>query len=269
MLMTRSNFIGPIPSVSIGGSLITQVERSRLLGVTVDNKLTWSPHLLEVKKSFANKLNLLKKSRFLPRSVLEKFYLSVILPSVTYCMLTWASCSNSELFGSLESLHSRAARIIYDLKDTSNEDSLKIAKWQTLAYIYKDKLFKLIHNAYNDLLPKQLCTSIINKRMSNYALRGSDNIVVPRITSRYLEQSISYRGAVLWNAITSKNSDIVSASRRTISSRLRKIKDFTEFHFKVLSASTVNFSNQDFKYFQVFMRLKLQLCITYNYQLKV
>ena len=88
MLMTRSNFIGPIPSVSIGGSLITWVERSRLLGVTVDNKLTWSPHLLEVKKSFANKLNLLKKSRFLPRSVLEKFYLCVILPSVTYCLLT-------------------------------------------------------------------------------------------------------------------------------------------------------------------------------------
>ena len=56
------------------------VNKSRLLGVTVDNRLTWSPHLSEVKKSFANKLNLLRKSKFLPKSVLGQFYFSVILP---------------------------------------------------------------------------------------------------------------------------------------------------------------------------------------------
>ena len=54
----------------------------------------------------------------------------------------------------------------YDLNDTSNEDSLKIAKWQTLAYIFKEKIFKFLDSAYNGLLPKQLCTSIINKGMS-------------------------------------------------------------------------------------------------------
>ena len=106
ILMTRSNYIGPILPVSIGGSLITWVEKSRLLGVTVDNKLRWSPYLSEVKKSFASKLNLLRKSRFLPENVLENFYLSVILPSVTYSLVTWANCSNSELFGTLENFQS-------------------------------------------------------------------------------------------------------------------------------------------------------------------
>ena len=106
-----------------------------------------------------------------------------------------------------------------------------------------------MHSAYNGLLPKQLCTSIINKGMSCYAFRGTHNIIVPRFTSRYLQQSISYRVAVLWNAITSKNSDIASEPRIAISSRLSKIKDFTEFTFKVKSASTVDFSNRDFRYF--------------------
>ena len=73
-----TNYIGPIPPVSMAGYLITWVERSRLLGVTVDNKLTWSPYLSEVKKSFASKLNLLRKSRPLPESVQENFYLSVM-----------------------------------------------------------------------------------------------------------------------------------------------------------------------------------------------
>ena len=95
--------------------------------------------------------------------------------------------------------------------------------------------------------------------MSCYALRGTDNIVVPRFTSRYLEQSNSCRGAVLWNAIALKNSDIASEPRRTISSRLNKIKDFSEFTCKVEPASTVDFSNKDFRYFQDFKILKLYL----------
>ena len=48
--MTRSYYIGPIPPVSIGDSLITWVEKSRLLRA-VDNKLTWLPHLSEVKRA--------------------------------------------------------------------------------------------------------------------------------------------------------------------------------------------------------------------------
>ena len=73
-----TNYIGPISPVSMAGSLIAWVETSRLLGVTVDNKLTWSPYLSEVKKSFTSKLNLLRKSRSLPESVQENFYLSVM-----------------------------------------------------------------------------------------------------------------------------------------------------------------------------------------------
>ena len=46
-------------------------------------------------------------------------------------------------------------------------------------------------------------------------LVGIDNNVVPRFISRYLQQSISYRGAVLWNATTSKKSDIASQPDRT------------------------------------------------------
>ena len=106
--MARSNYIGPIAPFSNGGSLITWIEKSRLLGVTVDKKLTWSPHLSEVKKTFASKLYLLRKSSFFfPTSVTENFCVSVILAFVTYSLVTWTNSSHSELFGTLENLHSR------------------------------------------------------------------------------------------------------------------------------------------------------------------
>ena len=103
----------------------------------VDDKLTWSPHLSELKKSFTNKLNLLKKSKFLPKSVLEQFYFSVILPSIIYGLVIWANGSNSELFRSIDKIHGRAARLISYLgKDISYEDALKIAKWHSLLSLH-------------------------------------------------------------------------------------------------------------------------------------
>ena len=164
--------------------------------------------------------------------------------------MIWANGSNSELFRSIDKLHGRAAKLIYNLgNDTSYEDALKLAKWHSSAYIYKIKLFKLMHNAYNDRLPVPLSDNIVTKRNTEYSLRRSVNIAVPRFQSRYLEQSVSYRGAILWNAIASRHPDLTRTERWTLDSRLNKIKVLTDFSFKATSASTANFSDDDFIYF--------------------
>ena len=89
MLFCKGNPMGPIPPVFLGG--IKWVTKARVLGLTVDHKLTWDAHLMDVKnfKSFANKLDLLKRSRFLPKSVLRDFYFKVILSSVKYGLVLW------------------------------------------------------------------------------------------------------------------------------------------------------------------------------------
>jgi len=76
--------MGPHAPIQLGTSILRCVTKTRLLGMTVDRNLSWVPQALEIKKSFANKLNLLKRSRFLPKGVLKDFYLKVILPSVKY-----------------------------------------------------------------------------------------------------------------------------------------------------------------------------------------
>ena len=57
------------------------MSQNLLLGMIVDDKFTWIPHMLELKNNFVNKIDLLKRSRFLPKNVLFKFYFSVMLPS--------------------------------------------------------------------------------------------------------------------------------------------------------------------------------------------
>lgn len=94
----------------LGSSVLRYVTKTRLLGMTVENRLTWVPHVLDLKKSFANKVELLTRSRFLPKDVLQKFYFSVILPSVMYGLVLWGACCNSDIISSVERLYCRAAR---------------------------------------------------------------------------------------------------------------------------------------------------------------
>ena len=50
----KARLMGALPA--IGESIIEYKAKTRLLGVTVDQNLSWIPYLQEVVKSFANKL---------------------------------------------------------------------------------------------------------------------------------------------------------------------------------------------------------------------
>ena len=90
MILKRKKFTGPLPSLAFNGSTINWVPYTRLLGINVDDKLTWTKHLSDLKKVFVNKLSILKRSRFLPRSMVLDPYNKVILPSITYALPIWA-----------------------------------------------------------------------------------------------------------------------------------------------------------------------------------
>ena len=113
MLISERNPPVNIPPIFVENSTIEWVSTSRLLGITGNEKLTWTPKMLELKKSFAKKLGLLKKWRFLPRSVRQDLYFKVILPLVTHGLKLWGSCCNSDLFQSLERLHSRLRDLFF------------------------------------------------------------------------------------------------------------------------------------------------------------
>ena len=76
----------------------------------------------------------------------------MILPSVKYGLVLWGSCCNSDILHSIERLHCRAARIIFNLpKDMPTNDVLKYVQWSTFSLYYKldilrlpDPLMKLI-----------------------------------------------------------------------------------------------------------------------------
>ena len=64
--------MGPIAPVYLGSSVLSLATKTKLLGLIFDQKFTWVANVLETKKSFAKKLDLLKRSRFLPRAIFKR-----------------------------------------------------------------------------------------------------------------------------------------------------------------------------------------------------
>ena len=215
--------------------------------------MSWIPHLQEVIKSFANKISLLKKSQFLPRHVCESFYLKVIRPSTTYAMPVWGGVIQTELFKALERQQCRVARIIFGFSsDKPTTEVLSSTKWNSLTRIYKLSLIKLLYKGYIGALPHALVEQLINYNTRS-ASRLRHGLIAPSFTSKYMQNSIAYRGAVLWNAIGRSHPSLIDRFEHLdIKSFLKNVANcytFRDLNFNVLAPQIINNRFKDFTYF--------------------
>ena len=61
MFISKSPFIGPIPPITLDNHLINCTSQSKILGVALDNKLCWKPHIKQISANFNAKINKLKQ----------------------------------------------------------------------------------------------------------------------------------------------------------------------------------------------------------------
>ena len=155
-----------------------------------------------------------------------------------------------DIFVSLERLHCRAARIIFNLpNDMHSKVVLKSAKWSFLFYNYKLAMFKLMQKTFHGRIPDILCNNIITKRGLRYSLRASNSILAPRFNTRYMQDSIAYRGALLWNSVAATDKNLVDTHTEDLTKKLKSSNMFKDiFSYDVTSVSTANFRLDEFIY---------------------
>ena len=99
-----------------------------------------------------------------------------------------------------------------------------------------------------DRLPNSLSDNIIKKRVSSYSTRARDSLLVPRFSSRYMKDSVAYRGSILWNTVTNKHNDLVKTRYSDLMWKLKSLAIYNDFNFKVTSPSTCSFRFEEFLY---------------------
>ena len=99
MFISKSSFIGPIPPITLDNHLINCTTQSSSLGVTLDNKLSWTPHIKSIAANFNAKTNKLKQIKSFDLRTLESIYFKGIQPSTTYCISLWGILDPRPLLG--------------------------------------------------------------------------------------------------------------------------------------------------------------------------
>ena len=131
-----------VSNIQIDGNNIQQVNKTKFLGIVIEEHLNWAMHITHV--------GILQKLRYLiPAYVLKMLYHSSILSHLQYCTLLWANSYHSHLH-KLRLLQKKAIRII------SNTDYLA----HSSKLFLNPKLLKL-----DDIMKFQLGTFVVQIKL--------------------------------------------------------------------------------------------------------
>lgn len=193
---------------------------------------------------------MLKRSLFLPRPMLLDLYFKVIYPSIIYGITVWGGLTNKEGLIALESLHCRAAKLIFNWPwDMPKSDVLSKARWSSIETTYKVNLAKLMFKIDKKTLPISILDTTeevdVNTKKN---LRSNANIKVPKFNTYYMKNSFSRRGPIVFNTLL-QESNLRNITIKQLSSLAYKSKALLNLNFNSISPQTVNFKDPNFKYF--------------------
>ena len=228
LLINRQKFIGPLNELKLGETPIEYVAEAKCLGVKLDQKLSWQPQINHITKSFNAKVKRLKSMKYLPKAFLEQIYFKTIIPSVTYCLAVWGSCSES-LFQDVEKIHVRAAKIIHGITSrNTDEDILRKVKWDPISYLYKRKVLIIMQNSHLQRVPDRICDLFDKCKNTKRHLRSGTKFNVPEYRTEAGRNSIRYRGPLLWNTLQNDQKEkTIECFKRSIGKFREQLKKIT------------------------------------------
>ena len=146
----QRNIQDMIPQLHLDGIPIERVKQFNFLGIVLDEHMTWNPHTNKVACSIARTIGTLKRlKRFLPMSILKTLYNSLILPHLSYGILSWGPKSNRLL-----KLQKWAIRTVTNSKYNAHTDPIfKKLGLLKIHDIYKSTALKVYFKYKNDKVP--------------------------------------------------------------------------------------------------------------------
>ena len=185
-------------TLSFGQYQIPSKNSVSLLGIEIDNKLSFKNYICSLIRKAAGQLNyLISKKNLLTQECKLLLIDSFLLANFNYCPLVWLFC-NKALKQKQENIQKRALRFLYEdyesdydtLLQRANKPTIELRKLRFLAI----EIFKTI----NDLNPqymKEIFT--LNTRET----RDSKLIVKSQNTKKYGNDTLRSLGPKIWNKL--------------------------------------------------------------------
>ena len=192
-------------AIQVDGIDIQTVSKQKLLGVYIDEALTWTPQIDNLCSTISSKISLLRQlAAYVPTHAQKLYYQGYILPYIDYGSVTWGATSNANI-ERLSKLQKRAARIILHADFTTPSAFMfKELGWLSVADRLTHNKATLIYKALNNQTPEYISDLLKPMSEANTRnLRSTENgsLFVPRSRTSLHKGSFSCSAPRLWNSL--------------------------------------------------------------------
>ena len=180
---------------------IGMTERTKFLGVIIDQNLSFQSHILYIKGKVARGIGILYKSRpYFSLETMRMLYNAFVYPYFTYCIEVWGNAYQSYL-EPLVKLQKRAVRKIMGARKYEHTlplfQNLNLLNIKEI-YIYCVQL--LMYKYHHDHLPPIFSDFYVqNNLVHDYHTRQENLLHVPLIRTAPLSKSVIVTGVSLYN----------------------------------------------------------------------
>ena len=185
--------------MSINNATVTSSKEVKLLGLTIDCKLSFSKHISNICKQAANKLNAIKRfQKHISEKTKRQLAKTFVLSYFNFCPLVWHHCGNGDMHN-IERMQERVLRFMCNEYTTDYSELLKIQGESTM-YIKRLRLIaQEVYKSISGLNPEYM-HSLLTER--SFKSRRPLDIYIPKVNQvTYGYRSYRFQAPTVWNSL--------------------------------------------------------------------
>ena len=176
------------------------------LGVTLDENLTWKPHIANVSRRISESIGIIYKVSFCLRTTsLCTLYFCLVYPYLVNCISVWESTYPSNL-NRIFLLQKKVTRIISKSAfDAHTEPIFKLLKILKLSDIYRSQICEFMFSFKKGLLPDAFSEMfLLTNQIHHYNTRNSNSFYLFSCRTNIRKFAIRFQGPKLFNSFSTE-----------------------------------------------------------------
>ena len=208
-------------NLNLDDLIVKNSKSKKLLGINIDNFLTFNEHVSKLCKKASQKLHAIARiSNYLNKKKLKLIMNAFFSSQFGYCPLVWMF--HNRRYNKINSLHEKMLRIVYKDYKSSFAELLSEDKSLTVYHGNVQKLAIEMHKVKNELCPK-IMLDLFKEVTYPFNLRNSLICGSYKMkTVRYGTETITCLGPKIWSIIPDQIKE--SASLETFRQKIKSWK---------------------------------------------
>lgn len=195
----------PRLQILLNNQLLEQVTEIKLLGVTLDQTMSWKTHINNIVSKMSRNTSLIKcNANFMSTETRKLVLQSLVLCHLDYCSSVW-SCSDKKYLDRLQIAQNRAARVALGCPFRTNVEKMhQQLSWMKVKDRQEFCSVLSLHKIWTSHKPFVLFSELqptSDRHKMNTRQAANASFSLPRPKTEVLKKTFMYRTVSKWNTL--------------------------------------------------------------------